>query len=509
MDSELMKKLRCIGQGLIGSVENDEAENTAELGRFLLKLSDESKVDEESAYFIISAVDRLNDVIVPLFSFVYEKGKGCEWYQSLVFLFDENIDLQSCGELIKKTIESDFSADFFDDLLKSSPTQDEFEKAVSEKLDVLLKEKEPVKPEKVYAPSVSSTYDYGREFIEHLKEENTRLADQAVGYKNMISSYDKSEKQLIDQIESAQKELAGQKTSFESIQKDFSKLRSNFLVTEKKLSLAHKMIEQVKDINATLNQKFVSQEKQYADRISALKVELADTKELLFKGRDDYSALVAEKKSIVTELENLRAENEVYKEESEAFVREKENFEKSIEGLVSKINSLTEENADLNVEIKVLRKNFSSGMRRSSSSSDEEFDTSDTEEYSFLHANQSGNAFDSDFTDALFIDEDKEEYAEEDVIPISSKKNLIEKSSSFFATLLSGHFEKNFSKKPQLEQNNLIFIKLMEGNFSKSIITLVKQTVEGESSVSRTELYRLINNRSSEDEIANFCKNAV
>lgn len=522
MEKQLIDNLRMIGQGLLDDAEPEDEDKVSQLGQFLIFLADDGKLDEDCAEFIVSSADRLNDSVVPFFHYLYENGKDIEWYKCIAFLFDENIDLVACHDLLIKAVENGIPCDFFDDILKNSPTQEAFEKAIQTKLERI--QKKSVSPtaesQEKKVSSISSGYDFGREFIEHLKKENERLADQADSYKSTIDAFDKTEKQLLEQVESAQKEIAGQKSSFESIQKDFSRLQTNFNFAEKKLALAHEMIAQVKSINAGLTQKTTSVEKQYKDEISSLKIELADSKEAAVSLREEKSSIISERDSLSTELESVKAERDAASGKNEELSAEVVRLNELVQQLTVKINGLNEEIVDLNGEIRGLRngKGYSPSVQAHSKDplSPDNLDGNDDDEYEFSFLNsdvedipQPPVNFGSDFTDSLFTDEDAPEYAPEDVSPIENKKNFIQKSCSFFGKLLSMHFEKKFQKKPQQEQNNLIFIKLMEGNFSKDIIRLVKKTVEGDTPVSRVELYRLISNRGSEDEIVNFCRNAA
>lgn len=496
MDKDFKDKLNKIAQGLQEDTRNDELLNCEKLAAFYSDMA-KSDIDNDSAECLIAAVDRLNDTVVPLFEYVFCNGSGVEWYRCIIFMFDENIDLTACRELIEEAVSKNVPCSVFDEILKTTSSQEEFELAVRSYVDLMSKGSDVISPEVQYKNGVCSgddnnsclnspqsmpqSYDVGKEFIEHLKNENNRLSEKNDEYRSLIYNYQCKEKEYAEESLIARDELKQSINTVDSLKKENGRLKIALSISDKKLAKSRQMIDTLEDVNRNLSLSRVPVEVK-EDPVIAEKISELEKSCLLLKERNTALETEAgESKNVISSLN------------------------RQIEDLNTVIN-------DLNGEIEGLRKGVSvvSPVNASSLVPD------DTDEYPFLD-----KSFDmaenetypdytpSNFTDDLFNDEVEEEYSQDDVIEISGKKSLIEKSCSLFSRLLSNHFEKKFNKKPQQEQNNLIFIKLMENGFSKDVMGLVKKTLEGDAAISRIELYRMITNKSPENEISNFCRSAA
>jgi hypothetical protein len=111
-----------------------------------------------------------------------------------------------------------------------------------------------------------------------------------------------------------------------------------------------------------------------------------------------------------------------------------------------------------------------------------------------------------DSSDAFFGLEEKNDYDESEVIPITPASNEIGRQSHVFANLISGFFDKGYSMKRQGEQDNLIFKKLMEHDYSQNTVRIVGDTLRKYTNIPRLDLYKLVSRNASDDELEQFCK---
>ena len=77
--------------------------------------------------------------------------------------------------------------------------------------------------------------------------------------------------------------------------------------------------------------------------------------------------------------------------------------------------------------------------------------------------------------------------------------------SNLFTKIFTKHQQKKFEKKTVSEQESLIFVKMMENNFSKDMVQTVKNAMKSNAYLSRFEIYDLISNKATEEEISSYC----
>ena len=484
MRKELAYKMKTISLGLL-SVQDDEGEKYFELGYLFQHMANFNILDDESAECLMEAVDRLNDSVVKVLQYIYDHSLGAEWYRCVIFLFDENVDFADCEDIIIKGISSGLTCEDFDEILKNSPGAGDFKKSLSDRFSATAKDG------KDSDESSHSTHqiDMGVEFINHLKGENEKLLRQIESLERQIDEYQEKEKELITENFSFKSNYADKESEIEKLKAELSKAKISLMLSGKKYNQSQEMFDREKEINSRLSVQLseVSVSGQSNDEIMA---EMESLKADYAKIDDENVRITSENDALKEEIKTFRKENEQLKAERSRLLEEAASLKDEVDGL---------RNRDYDSPAPVME-----GIPEFSDS-DFELASSLMDEVQPLE--QPVPDF-SDFTSRIFNDDVKEDYSEDDVVPITSRKPSILKSCNIFARLLSGHFEKKFSKKPQAEQNNLIFVKLMEGNYSKDLLTLVRKTIEGGNTVPRLELYRLISSRSNENDIIRLCNAA-
>ena len=490
MEELLREKLKEIGHGMMSDAVE---ENMTGLGSFYCMIADEEPGDPELANCLIEAADRLNETVVNLFNRLHDCDFDATSYRCVIYLFDENINPSMCEDLlfdvftVLNTKEDGITIDFFDDILRNSSGQDAFEANLRGYLGSL--DGPGIDETTLHQEDTLESMNFGREFIDHLKKENEKLLGQ-------LEDSEAQNEQLKERERDITEELLSVKAERDGYGKELSEMRVTVSRSAFSLKLLNEKYVKIQDIlehEEQINRKLYEQVNSVAENAS-------DTDKL-------------EKQCAELRATAARFDNETVKltEQNETLMSELETVKKEKGALQAKISALEEENASLKDEVNGLR-NRKAGNNTEIPSymlgEDEYFDYPDPEETFEPEYEETIPAY-SDFTASIFNDDIKDDYSEEDVIPIVNGKTRAVKNCNIFARLLSGHFEKKFEKKPQAEQNNLIFVKLMEGNYSKEVLTAVKKAIENGSSVSRLELYKMISNKSAENDIMRFCNNAA
>lgn len=96
-------------------------------------------------------------------------------------------------------------------------------------------------------------------------------------------------------------------------------------------------------------------------------------------------------------------------------------------------------------------------------------------------------------------------YNPEELIEIKDGREEIVRHSNLFTKIFTKHQQKKFEKKTVSEQESLIFVKMMENNFSKDMVQTVKNAMKSNAYLSRFEIYDLISNKATEEEISSYC----
>lgn len=480
MIDKLSEKIRNIGLGMI----DDESGRNA-LGNFYVSLYDYDESNRSADFWLslfnclIEAADRLNDSIVPLFYMFIDNGCDVEAFKSAILLFDENIDLTKCKDLFFDAVIKHVSYDDFDEILKISSDQNEFERLLKEKIRG-ISESDPDSTEHM-------PMEIEKDFINYLKTENERLTKQVDDLKGNLSNFQDKEKESAEILFALKSELSEKTSQLDNIKADFSKAKLSLALFENKYKKTQEMFEQERVINERLSVE-VQPSLSFSDNsLEEKDAEINGLKETVSKIDDENARLESQNESLRTENNSLSKE----------------------------ILFLKEENASLKDEVNGLRSNGFPSQSMPTISLDEG-SSNDDMSLPFLH-NMPGNnsdvlqdipAFSSEFTADLFNDDEPEDYTDADIIAVENNKSSVLKSCNIFSKLLSKHFEKKFVKKPQAEQNNLIFMKLMEGNYSKEVLKTVRKAIEGNNSVSRIDLYKVISAKGDMNEILRLCNAA-
>ncbi len=488
MIENLSEKIRNIGLGMM----EEEETGHRKLGEFLVSLSDNENVREPKGYALslfnclIEASDRLNDTVVPLFSMFVENEYNVEDFKSVILLFDENIDLDACKELIFEATSENVSYEDFDEILKVSSDQKEFERLLREKIKEItaLESEQNNESEKTVLADTESM-EIGKDFISYLKAENERLTKQIDDLKLKRQVSLEKEKEESERLYRINTDITNKEAEIESLKSELSKVKLSVVLFENKYEKAQEMFDQERKINAKLST-FSSSE------LPELKKLQAENDEL----KASISKIDEENVRLLSLNESLKAEND---------------------RLLRENSLLKEENQTLNDEVDGLRNRDVTGQRIMPTINVDDIPSKvDDMSYPFIGDNndelpgmkQDIPFFSSGFTADLFNDDEPEDYTESDVIVVESKKESVLKSCNIFSKFLSRHFEKKFAKKSQAEQNNLIFMKLMEGNYSKDILKTVRSAIESNDSVSRVDLYKVISAKGDKNEILRLCNAA-
>ena len=488
MIDKLSEKIRNIGLGMI-----DDESGRNMLGDFYVSLSDYEKSNRSADFWLslfnclIEASDRLNDSIAPLFHMFIDNGCDVEAFKSAILLFDENIDLTKCKDLFFEAVIKHVSYDDFDEILKISSDQNEFERLLKEKIRG-ISESDPESVNKVGPDSIEHMpMEIEKDFINYLKTENERLTKQVDDLKGNLSDLQDKEKESAEILFALKSELSEKTLQLDNIKADFSKAKLSVALFENKYKKTQEMFEQERIINERLS---VEVQPSFSSSDSSLEEKEAEINGL----KETISKLDDENARLESQNESLRTENN---------------------RLSKEILSFKEENASLKDEVNGLRNNGLSSQSIPTISLDEG-SSNDDMSFPFLHNIPGYNsdvlqdipAFSSGFTADLFNDDEPEDYTDADIIAVENNKSSVLKSCNIFSKLLSKHFEKKFVKKPQAEQNNLIFMKLMEGNYSKEVLKTVRKAIEGNNSVSRIDLYKVISAKGDMNEILRLCNAA-
>jgi len=488
MLDKLCKKLQDIGLGML----EDEDLGRRALGAFYVSLSEKERDGQQEEFLfslfncLIEASDRLNDSVVPLFNMFIDSGSGVEAFKSVILLFDENIDLAACKDLIFSAVLNDVTYDDFDEILKISSDQDEFERILNEKVKGIVAADSEFDENKEAASAELVPMEIGKDFINYLKAENERLTKQADELKGKLMVSLEKEKDATEKSFVLKAEISEQKTEIGRLQRDLSKAKLSVGLIETKYKKSQEMFERERKINEKLSSDMIS-DRPDPGLIESLRSENKALKETI-------SSIDNENARLTSLNENIQSENTK---------------------LLQDISLLNEEIASLKDEVEGLRNRNIPAQAMPVFSLD---DVSSRDDMSFPFLNNGIDEepqttlntpfFTSGFTSDLFNDDEPEDYSESDIITVENNKSSVLKSSNIFSTLLSKHFEKKFVKKPQAEQNNLIFMKLMEGNYSKEVLKTVRKAIESNNSVSRIDLYKVISAKGDMNEILRLCNAA-
>ena len=488
MFNKLCEKIQDIGLGMI----EDEDPGRKALGNFYISLSEtEHDGQQEKSLFslfncLIEASDRLNDSVVPLFSMFIDSGRGVEAFKSIILLFDENIDLVACKDLVFSAVLNDVTYDDFDEILKISSDQDEFERILNDKVKEIAAADPECDENKEATPAELVPMEIGKDFINYLKAENERLTKQTDELKGKLMISLEKEKDATEKNFVLKAEISEQKTEIGRLQRDLSKVNLSVGLIETKYKKSQEMFERERRINEKLSSDMVS------DRPDPVLIESLQSENKALK--DTISGIDNENARLTSLNESIQSENTK---------------------LLQKISLLNEEIASLKDEVEGLR-NRNIPEQAVPVFSMNDVPSRDDMSFPFLnkgideepHATPDIPFFTSGFTADLFNDDEPDDYKESDIITVDNNKPAVLKSSNIFSKLLSKHFEKKFAKKPQAEQNNLIFMKLMEGNYSKEVLKTVRKAIESNNSVSRIDLYKVISAKGDMNEILRLCNAA-
>lgn len=297
-------------------------------------------------------------------------------------------------------------------------------------------------------------------------------------------------------------------------------------------------IEHLKDENKVLNARLIKTEKE----LSAVREEMRETlndsfsnRKAALENRLELEQLKKTTKSTTVALKFAESKLEKYQSmcrnmestikqlrESRAVV---EDHNTEITELQTQIAALTSSLDEKNIIIGNLTQELSDcKMKMEQLQSKDSFSTSDftadifhepEPESDFGYDDQSFSNMDiPDFFTGqnAYEEEDLSEgldYNPEEIIEIKDGREEIVRHSNLFTKIFTKHQQKKFEKKTVSEQESLIFVKMMENNFSKDMVQTVKNAMKSNAYLSRFEIYELISNRATEQEISSYCGIAV
>lgn len=281
------------------------------------------------------------------------------------------------------------------------------------------------------------------EFIQHLKDENDRLNARLDSVMQENNSYQQEQRNMMKSAISSKRAVLAYKVELEALKKNYEKEHVSLTMTRRKLEKAQELAEKLSKIN---------------DELTTVHQKQNDDKEHL--------------------------EKELYKqkEDTDFYISENEILRKQVAAL----QQIAEQQINAGV-VTDREQNHSVAAAEGAFVNQKEIMEGEL--------------------DALDSTEEVEDlgYNPEKAEAIRSNEEAVKKRLNFFATLVARHFEKRFEMKSCAEQENLIFVKLMENSFSMDTVRAVKKALGEERSFSRTELYKMVAGRASDESVMRFC----
>ncbi|MDO4966115.1 MAG: hypothetical protein Q4E51_05345 [Lachnospiraceae bacterium] len=337
-----------------------------------------------------------------------------------------------------------------------------------------------------------SSDDPVKSIIEEEEKKAFRQADE------MLSA---SYKELVDQ----------QKDYIDSLKADLKKVEDRCELVEAEKS---KLSEQLSEIFNNLENSYAIGQESKRENLK-LKAEVEHIRKTL-ESKDKFIKQSKEKNSeYILRIQELDELYELEKTRVSDLESSAARLKASLEEKESMIESLTLQLNEMSLAAEKYRQEIESLSKGKPNVSEEEFYDEDDPEEEFF--DDSVNLNDDDVDDFVSEPETEEEIIEEveeevdkdieyfDIVPFKQNTEVVRKKSNWFSRMLFNFSKKNFVKQTREEQEGMIFVKMMEQQFPMQTAKLVRQALNklGDA-IPCFELYKLICNNPSDDELASF-----
>ena len=429
------------------------------VSKFTLHLLNQGNPDLKVMDAIFKYYDSITDDDITIYNYLLDNDAGVEWFYFVGFLSDQRGNIANYFDILKKCFDMRIKVEKLYSFEKQSDNIERFEELVQKEVeDILAAEKKD--PELQIGFSMHKEFAQN-EYLHHLIKENDMLnkrLDTTLCELNNIRSEQKS---LLEKSVSDKHALENGKHEYEQLRQEADRYRFSAEMAKRKYESQADMIDQLSSIND----------------------ELADENETLQRKTEELSIKYQEvllESSVHTDIIN-----------------------------------------DLNVKIKDLQRQLEvSSMNkvpiRVPDGSDIMKDRTGQPQYGrdfVVDDNAEADempVMENEYDVSEALEESEElDYNPADLIEIKDNKMEVKKHSNIFMDLITRHFEKKFVHKSIAEQDNLIFIKLMENDYKQETVRAVKSVMKNNQELSRLDLYKLVTNQKSDDDILVFCRNML
>lgn len=434
-----------------------DADGRHRVSEFTSNLINQKKPDLKVMDAIFKCYDSITDDDITVYKYLLDNNADVEWFHFVGFLSDQRGNITKYFDIIKKCFDMRIKVEKLYSFEKQSDNIEKFE-------ELVLKEADNIREVEISAPDMQmdsgihekSTQD---EYIHHLIQENNTLNKRMDVTLDELNNIRAEQKSLIEKSVSDQTELENCRRDNEQLRQEVDRYKFSAEMAKRKYESQADMIDQLSSINDELT-----------DENETLK---RKTEELSSK----YQEVLLESSAHTDIINNLNVRIKYLQRQLE----------------VSSMNKVPIQVPDAPDIMKDRTEQPQYGQ---------DFvveDNAETDEIPVME-------------DEYDISEDLEEpeeldYNPADLIEIRDNKTEVKKHSNIFMDLIARHFEKKFVHKSIAEQDNLIFIKLMENDYKQETVRAVKSVMKNNQELSRLDLYKLVTNQKSDDDILVFCRN--
>lgn len=434
-----------------------DADGRHRVSEFTSNLINQKKPDLKVMDAIFKCYDSISDDDITVYNYLLDNNADVEWFHFVGFLSDQRGDITKYFDILKKCFDMKIKVEKLYSFEKQSDNIEKFE-------ELILKEVDDIREAEKNAPDMqmdSSMHEKSAqdEYIHHLIQENNTLNKRMDATLDELNNIRSEQKSMIEKSVSDQNELENCRRDNEQLRQEVDRYRFSAEMAKRKYESQADMIDQLSSIND----------------------ELVDENESLKRKAEELSSKYQEvllESSVHTDIIN------------DLNVRIKD-LQRQLE--VSSMNK---------VPIRVPDATDIMKDRTEQPQYGRDFDVDDNEEADEMPVMEN----EYDVSEALEEPEELD-YNPADLIEIKDNKTEVKKHSNIFMDLIARHFEKKFVHKSIAEQDNLIFIKLMENDYKQETVRAVKSVMKNNQELSRLDLYKLVTNQKSDDDILVFCRN--
>lgn len=434
-----------------------DADGRHRVSEFTSNLINQKKPDLKVMDAIFKCYDSISDNDITVYNYLLDNNADVEWFHFVGFLSDQRGDITKYFDILKKCFDMKIKVEKLYSFEKQSDNIEKFE-------ELILKEVDDIREAEKNAPDMqmdSSMHEKSAqdEYILHLIRENNTLNKRMDATLDELNNIRSEQKSMIEKSVSDQNELENCRRDNEQLRQEVDRYKFSAEMAKRKYESQADMIDQLSSIND----------------------ELAEENESLKRKAEELSSKYQEvllESSVHTDIIN--------------------NLNVRLKDLQRKLDVYSMNKVPIQVpDAPDIIKDRTEQPQYGQNFVVE--DNAETDEMPVM-----GNEY--DVSEAL---EDPQEldYNPADLIEIKDNKTEVKKHSNIFMDLIARHFEKKFVHKSIAEQDNLIFIKLMENDYKQETVRAVKSVMKNNQELSRLDLYKLVANQKSDDDILVFCRN--